>query len=215
VKYAAGVAKRVRLEKDERREQIITAARPLLSTRPYDEVSLTDIADAAGVTRGLLHHYFGSKRDLYLAIVRDAFRVPLFPVPEDVPGLRSTEVWERSVDRWIDAVEADRGLWVAALDVGGIGHDAEVRTLLDAGREAVANRAFAAMGIGEPTPTMLALVRAYGGFSEEIAREWLIRGRLDREQVRVLLGGSMPLLVRELFSLVVEVPSRPVAPPTG
>src|SRR5690606_33424180 len=70
------VRKRTRLESDERRRQILDAARALLATRPYNEVSMADLAEAAGVARGLLHHYFGSKRDLYLAIVRDTVRVP-------------------------------------------------------------------------------------------------------------------------------------------
>jgi len=55
-----------RLGADVRREQILTAAAKLFGERPYSAISTTELAEAAGVTRGLLHHYFGTKRDLYL-----------------------------------------------------------------------------------------------------------------------------------------------------
>ena len=63
--------KRVRMDYDERRRLILDAATGLFLRRPYGQVSISDIADAAGVAKGLLHHYFGSKRDLYLQVVRD------------------------------------------------------------------------------------------------------------------------------------------------
>jgi AcrR family transcriptional regulator len=186
----------------------LAAARPLLSSRPYSEVSMTDIAEAAGVARGLLHHYFGSKRELYLEIVREVMSVPFLPTPEDAPELRATEIWSRSVDRWVELIDADRELWITALSAGGIGHDAEVQRLLDAGREAVAVNALQAVGIIEPTPTMLALVRGYGGFTEALVREWLVQERLSKEEVRLLLAESLPVLVRDVFAKVVTLPGR-------
>ncbi len=205
---AEGTRKRVRLEHDERRALILAAARRLLSTTPYSAVSTTDIAAEAGVARGLLHHYFGSKRELYLEVVRDVVQVPVIPIPEEDPDLRASQIWELSVDRWLDLIEANRDLWIAALGTGGIGHDREVDAILDDGKEVVAEQALKAMGVADPSPVMLALVRGFGGFTEELTREWLLRGRLDRGQVRTLLAGAMPLLVRELFPQVVDVPSR-------
>ena len=203
-----GARKRVRLEHDERRGLILAAARRLLSTRPYSEVSTTAIAAEAGVARGLLHHYFGSKRELYLEVVRDVVQVPVIPIPVDDPALRASQVWALSVDRWMALIDANRDLWVAAMGTGGIGHDHEVQAILHESKEHVAVQALAAMGVVEPTPVMLALVRGFGGFTEELTSEWLLRGRLTREQVRTLLVEAMPLLVRELLPHVAAVPSR-------
>src|SRR5579884_1053591 len=80
-----------RLGQDVRRRQILECARRLFSERPYASVSTTEIAREAGVARGLLHHYFGSKRDLYLEVVRTLMRVPTNPVPLQAPG-RGIEV---------------------------------------------------------------------------------------------------------------------------
>jgi Bacterial regulatory proteins, tetR family len=46
-----------RLDPGQRREQILDAAGALFAQRAYDDVSIEDIAGAAGVTRGLVHHY--------------------------------------------------------------------------------------------------------------------------------------------------------------
>ena len=58
-----------RLDPGQRREQILDAANALLAQRPYDEVSIDDIANAAGVTRGLVHHYFGGRKEVYIALL--------------------------------------------------------------------------------------------------------------------------------------------------
>ena len=199
--------KRQRLDSDERRALILASARRLLSSRPYSDVSLADLAAAAGVTRGLLHHYFGSKRELYLEVVRSMIEVPRIPVPSadaGDPDRLAAQRWEASVDRWLDFIEANRDLWLTAVNAGGIGHDPEVASILDDSRELVSEQALAAMGIDDPTPTVRALMRGFGGFTEEATREWLVRGRLTRAQVRVLLVGAIPMLVRELLPLVAD-----------
>ena len=58
-----------RLDPAQRREQILDAANALFAERPYDEVSIEDIASAAGVTRGLVHHYFGGRKEVYIGLL--------------------------------------------------------------------------------------------------------------------------------------------------
>lgn len=206
--YRGGVArlaesrKRVRLDHDERRALIFTAARRLFCTRPYSDVSMSDVADAAGVTRGLLHHYFGSKRDLYLEVVRELARVPTLPLPGD--GDDGTPTWESSVDRWMSLIEANHELWLTAIGAGSAGRDAEIEAILDEAREIVAERVLQALGLDhEPVPDELrALVHGYGGLTQEVTRQWLERGRLTRDQARTLLVGAMPLLVEGLLPQV-------------
>jgi AcrR family transcriptional regulator len=195
-----------RLEHDERRRQIIAAARRLFSKGHYSEVSMRDIAEEAGVARGLLHHYFESKRDLYLEAARDMLRTPALPVPtgDGTPA----DVWERSVDGWLDAIEAGRDAWLHAIRAGETGHDPEMRLILDEASEIIAERVIEAIGLdsAEAPQELRAVVRAYGGLAQEATREWLERGRLTRAQVRVLLLGAMPLLARELLPDVLAAP---------
>ena len=73
-----------RLSPTERRDQILDAANTLFAERGYDAVLVEDIAKSAGVTRGLVHHYFGGRKDVYVALLErvgtgreDALRPPV------------------------------------------------------------------------------------------------------------------------------------------
>ncbi len=134
-----------RLEHDERRGQILAAAAKLFAERHYASVSTKDIADAAGVARGLLHHYFGSKRDLYLEVAREMLRVPELPVLA-TDAAKGDDLWASSVDGWLDLMEANRDAWLAATRAGETGHDPQLREILDEASEVVVERVLEALG---------------------------------------------------------------------
>ena len=58
-----------RLDPAERRDQILDTANTLFAERGYEEVSIVDIAKEAGITRGLIHHYFGGRKEVYIAFL--------------------------------------------------------------------------------------------------------------------------------------------------
>lgn len=191
-----------RLERDERRAQILAAARRLFSERPPSEVSTAEIAAAAGVARGLLHHHFGTRRDLYLEVLRSMLRFPALPEPEagDVSG---------AVDRWLAMVEGHREAWLAAQGAQGLGRDPEVEAILEAGREqAVERLALALAPDGDASLELRAVLRAYSGLAEAASVEWLVRGRLTRPQVHELLVRSLDTLVRDVLPDVQRARTR-------
>ena len=196
--------KRVRLDYDERRQLILAAARRLFCQRPYSEVSMADLAEAAGVARGLLHHYFGSKRDLYLAVMRELLQVPTIPLPDDSSRLEAGQVWEASVEGWMRLIESNREMWLTAIGAGGTGRDPELEGLLDDARELTAVRVLEALGMDAAAAPveLLALVRGYGGLAQEVTREWLERGRLTRPQAKALLRATLPALVDQVLPRV-------------
>ncbi|MDF0531907.1 TetR/AcrR family transcriptional regulator [Tsukamurella sp. 8F] len=57
-----------RLAPGRRRSALLDAGEELFRARAFDDVSMQDIADHAGVTRALLYHYFGSKGEFFGAI---------------------------------------------------------------------------------------------------------------------------------------------------
>ena len=61
-----------RLSPDARREELIAVALELFSTTPPEQLSLEDVAAAAGVSRALLYRYFSSLNELYLEALRTA-----------------------------------------------------------------------------------------------------------------------------------------------
>src|SRR5437868_5737634 len=80
----SGVATRTRaarLDPEERRGQLIELGLRMLSSDSPDPVPVDEIAEAAGISRGLLFHYFPTKRDFYVAVAQEAAR-PLLEVTE-------------------------------------------------------------------------------------------------------------------------------------
>ncbi|MFG1795539.1 TetR/AcrR family transcriptional regulator [Nocardia sp. NPDC049149] len=63
---------RRRLSPAQRRDQLLDIGAALFAARPYEDVLMEDVADQAGVTRGLMYHYFPNKRDFYAAIFQRA-----------------------------------------------------------------------------------------------------------------------------------------------
>src|SRR5215471_68814 len=95
---------RVRLEVDERRAQLVALGLELFSKRAYDDVSIDDLARVAKVSKGLLYHYFPTKRDFYAATVREPARQLLARTEID-PALPPLERLDKALDAYLDYVE--------------------------------------------------------------------------------------------------------------
>ena len=180
-----------RLEHDERRAQILATARRLFSERHFGAVSTTEIARAAGVARGLLHHYFGTKRALYLEAVRSMVSMPLQPVPTELDGRTPEQLLGEGVDRWLELLSRNRETWIAARGAQGFGRDADVEAILEEARERAIDQVIEAVRPREDpaaAPAELrALARAYAGLAEATSLEWLQHDRLTRDQAHALL----------------------------
>ncbi len=101
-----------RLAPARRREQILDAANALFSERGYDEVSVEDIASSAGVTSGLVHHYFGGRKEVYIALLKRLGAVREEQLPPPV-GRSARARLADSVSRWLDWTDANRTIWLS------------------------------------------------------------------------------------------------------
>lgn len=189
-----------RLDSDNRRAQILREARRLFHKRTYSAVSTDDIARAVGVTRGLVHHYFGTKRKLFLAVVRDS----LDNVPHLQLSRRGRASLQHAVDRgvtlWLDAIEADPEMFLAVFGAEGFGRDHEMETIVSEGREQTVDAMIAALGISEGTGQIRAAIRSYYGLVEAATREWVERRTLDRTEVHGLLSVTLVAIIRRMTS---------------
>src|SRR3954465_5187372 len=61
-----------RLHSDERRRQLLEAGARVFTEHPHDDAPLAPGPRAAGISKGLLYHYFPSKRDLFVATLEAA-----------------------------------------------------------------------------------------------------------------------------------------------
>ncbi|MBK3629787.1 TetR/AcrR family transcriptional regulator [Streptomyces asoensis] len=83
-----------RAESGDTRDRILTAAREEFSERGYEKTSVRGIAKAAGVDSALVHHYFGTKEQVFEAAVEVAF-APALDAPDAVADGPLDEVGER------------------------------------------------------------------------------------------------------------------------
>ena len=189
---------RRRLEPDARREQILSVAVHLFAERGYAEVSTTDVARAAGVARGLINHYFGTKKDLYLDVIRVMLTVPEQTVGRLPDGDLPTRV-DAIVAWFLDVVSHHSTSWLAAITAGGMAGDEDVDRVIAEAVDVAADSVLAALGHTAPTPALRAMARSYVGLAISTAQEWIQRGVLTRPQVHRLLAATLLAMVNLVF----------------
>lgn len=194
---------RVRLAPAERRHQIIDAARPLYAERPYDEVSTEDLARAAGVARGLIHHYFGDKRELFLAVMRESIVMPeqALPIFTD----ESLEVRARATMDWIlEAATTYGQAWVAASGAVNLHGSSDIQAIVDEADDRAARLVLDALGLRDDEH-LRARLRPMAALTKAVCREWLERGLFTRDEALQLLTDGVLLCV---------APATPATPVT-
>jgi AcrR family transcriptional regulator len=171
---------RQRLQIDERRAQLLELGIRLFSERAYDDVSIDDIADEAGISKGLLYHYFGSKRDFYVATVREAAGQLLARTETD-PALPPNERAAAGLDGYLSFVE-EHAQPYAALMRSGIGADPEVASVVEETRDGFVTRILHDLG-ADGRDVFRFLLRSWIGLVEAASLDWLERKTVSRDVV--------------------------------
>ncbi|MGW3409690.1 TetR/AcrR family transcriptional regulator [Streptomyces sp. NPDC000888] len=192
---------RQRLEPDVRRAQIMAVARRLFGENAYDAVSTTDIAREAEVARGLVNHYFESKRGLYLAVIRQMVTAPS-PVADNLPNSTVERRITIIIDRWLDVVERNAPMWLTAIGSDAVGRDSEIDKILFEGDEIATDWVLEAARLTDAVDgreELRAVVRSFGSMVRAASREWLARGTLTRSDLHVLLTDTLLHLLQVTF----------------
>jgi AcrR family transcriptional regulator len=174
---------RTRLELDARRTQLIELGFDMFSRHPYDEVHIDQVAKKAGISKGLLYHYFPTKRDFYTATLRVAASQLLseIEVDDSLPPLErlstGLEHYLRFVERYADAY--------VALMRGGVGADPQVAAIIEETRGTCFSRLMEGLGTISPgsadapslpardaMPLLRTALRGFVGFVEATSLEW-------------------------------------------
>jgi AcrR family transcriptional regulator len=183
---------RTRLQVDVRRQQLLALGLELFANQSYGELSIDEIAKRAGVSKGLLYHYYPSKRAFYVAAVREAARQFLEETDVDEHGTGSEpdpEGQRAALRAFIDYLSR-HGAVYAFLLRGGIGTDPEVATVLESTREALVDRLLTRLsrfGARADDPGTRLRLRGLIGFMEAASLDWAERRELDGESFLQLL----------------------------
>ena len=109
---SVGATSRVRMTPDDRRRQLVGIGLRKFVERPVQELSLDEVAAEAGVSRGLLFHYFPTKTDYHRAVVEAARRRVGRNVSPDPDAVGEAAV-RQVVERFLDQVARRRETYVA------------------------------------------------------------------------------------------------------
>lgn len=193
---------RVRLSPEQRREQLLELGVRLIADQPIEELSIDVLAAEAGVSRGLLYHYFGGKQEFLLAVLQrmadDLFEAT---APVDHPDL--VHRLRVSIANYLTFVREHHTAYLSFMNAARGGASAEIRAIYEEGRAALTDRIFdaataeelAAVGIAD-TPRARLFARGWSAMVEDVAQAWLDdpRGMSEDELIDSLtfsLGGVL------------------------
>jgi AcrR family transcriptional regulator len=176
-----------------RRAQLLELGRALFNARAYDDISIDDIAAEAGISKGLLYHYFPSKRRFFVEVVRAAAGRMLVLTEPPKADRTPKERLAVGLDAYLAYVEGNARAYAWLLR-SGVGIDAEVRDVLEDARRAIVDRIVEGLGLtGSKTPPNIRIaLRGWIGMVEAASLDW-VEHRMDmrRDTLRDFLAATL------------------------
>lgn len=180
-----------RLGVDERRRRLLDLGTDLFARHQYDELSMSRIARAAGISKALLYHYFPSKQAYFAATLEQA-AAELADLLEPDPRRPPAEQLAESVDAFLGWV--DRHADAYAKLIRSVGAVPEVRELVERVRSETADRILAGLSPdAPPSPALRTGVRAWLWFVDGAVLEWIEHRDVDRADLHALILRALPL----------------------
>lgn len=159
----------------------------VFGAHPYDGIHVEQLAAEAGISAGLLYHYFPSKRDYYLAVVQEAIR--------EIASLTATRT---AADAW-DGIAAGVAAYLEhaqrhpmgflTAHRGAMSSDEEIRRLLAAARARQRGRVLRALGLTSPAAKHA--VDAWIAMVYDLTAASLTDPSLDRATATTALVGAL------------------------
>ncbi|HWO82365.1 MAG TPA: TetR/AcrR family transcriptional regulator [Solirubrobacterales bacterium] len=177
-----------RMDVDERRAQLLERGAELFTSRPYDELSMQEIASEVGISKALLYHYFPSKQAFFEETLSTwAERLRERTAPD--PGLPPVEQLSKSLDGFLSLVEensvAYRNLMQSATGVPAI------RDLIEEVRRVTAQRILDGVYPDGAPPKARTAVSGWLWFMDGACLNWIEHRDIERGEMRDLLLGVL------------------------
>ena len=159
---------------DDRRKQLIRIGLMMLRTQPIHELSIDAVAGQAGISRGLLFHYFPSKRDYYVAVISAAGR-RLLRVTKPDESLPPDQQLREMLTQFVAFITRRRTAYISFVR-GAAGGDDFAVEVYDETRAGLTKRILTYLGTPEvaddPASREYVLVHAWLAYAEDLAIEW-------------------------------------------
>jgi AcrR family transcriptional regulator len=174
-----------RLRVDERRAQLIDAGAKLFAEHAYEEISMREVAQAAGVSKPLLYHYFPSKIELFKAAVGEK-AAELTALIEPTGNGTPLEQLNQALDGYLAWIENNAQTWSKLMQSAAT--LPEARDLVQGFRERTMELVLAELaGRRKPRPALRTAVKGWLGYMDAAILDWTQSQDLSREELRQLL----------------------------
>lgn len=178
---------RSRLRPDARRRQLLEVGVRLVGQVSYQELSLEEVAEAAGISRPLVYRYFPTKRAFYVETLRFAAE-ELLELVERASSGEPGQALRAGLSTYLGYVEEHARAYRTILR-GDLGGDPDVIAIVDGVRQAIYRRVLWFLGREEPLPPLLRLaVLGWIGFVEAVSLEWAERPDVPRAELTEALA---------------------------
>jgi AcrR family transcriptional regulator len=174
-----------RLHVDERRQQLIEAGARLFAEHAYEEISMREVAQAAGVSKALLYHYFPSKIELFKAAVAEK-AAELGRLIEPSGDGSPLEQLNDGLDAYLAWIEDNAQTWSKLMQSAAT--LPEAREIVEGFRQHTMDLVLAELaGRRKPRPALRTAVKGWLGYMDAAILDWTQARDLPRDQLRQLL----------------------------
>lgn len=161
----------------------------MFAQRPYDDVSMEDVAARSGVSRALLYRHFPGKRELFAAMYQQASDRLLDQTVPD-PGVPVAEQIAAGLDAYIDYFEANRNTALAASRT--LAGDPIIQAILQEELDLLRQRIVELAEMDESQRRMVSAgLMGWLRFAHVAITEWLANKEFSRDQLRDMCLGAL------------------------
>ena len=193
-----------RLGADARRSQLLQVGLDLLKSSPFDQVAPDLVARVAGVSKGLVFHYFPTKRDLHVAVLRAAAAELLVELDPD-PAMAPEERLRAGLEAFVDFIEQQPANYLAVSRSAG--SDPAFLAVFEDTRAAVVEIMAGALGLTAPPAGLRIAIRGWIAMVEESILHWVDGRPIARETLVDFLQKAALTMLPDALAL-----SGPVSP---
>lgn len=172
-----------RLAPDARRAQLVRLGLQQIRSRPFDQVLIDDVTEAAGISKGLLFHYFPSKRDFLAAVIRAAAAELLAATQVD-PEQPQADRLRAGLRAYIAYIEQQPSSYIAI--ARGAGSDEQLLEIFEDTRSTIVERITAQLD-ADPSPVLRLATRGWVAMVEEATFKWLEDRPCGRDELIEML----------------------------
>src|SRR2546421_7752530 len=187
-----------RLGADARKGQLLEIGLDLIRSTPFDQISADLVAGVAGVSKGLVFHYFPTKRDLQVAILRAAATQLLTQLDTD-PSLPPDQRLRTGLNAFVDFIEQQPANYRAVSRSAG--SDPQLLAVFEDSRAAGVDIVASALGLPVTPPGLRLAIRGWIAMIEETILHWLDDRPISREQLVDFLQTAALRMLPEALAL--------------